>query len=267
MTEDPAAEEPYIFTTLRWDPTLLESAANSKASCDQPCPFYMLKYHWARLQPASQAAIATPAALLESLSHQVQQWHLNHPNDSTESLRIKYRIYANGRTVTEISPITRIPLRTLFPVSFLFMSERPAQMVPWTATLDTVPTTISSHTRYKTSSRIPYDRARAAANITSYADTVEVLLYNDNDEILDGSITTPYFLVKDEWVTPAAACGGQQGTTRQWALAQGLCVEGVVESKLLQRQEADGKIVWLSNGVRGFFEARIKMRSTDGEAS
>ena len=249
-------DESYNFTTLRWDPALVDSAANTGASCNQPSPFYMLEHHQARLRESS--SIDNLTALRDTLSSEVQQWHLNHPNEAPESLRVKHRIYASGHTMTEITPTTRISLDTLFPASLNSESLQPALSIPYTVTLNKSPTTPDHHTSYKTSNRISYDRARASANIISYAEPKEVLLYNPSGEVMDGSITTPYFLINDQWITPAKACGGQQGTTRRWALAQGLCKEGVVNASLLQTAQTGGQTIWLSNGVRGFFPARIK---------
>lgn len=103
-----------------------------------------------------------------------------------------------------------------------------------------------------------YDYARQCASIQSYQDAKEVLLFNKENQIMDGSITTPYFFRKGQWVTPHADCGGQQGTTRRWALDQNLCVAGFIEKRSLRHNE----IIWLSNGVKGFFTARIV--TTDG---
>lgn len=78
----------------------------------------------------------------------------------------------------------------------------------------------------------------------------EILLQGPAGEVLEGSLTTPYFFRNNRWVTPPVVfgAGGQQGTTRRWALARGLCVEEPVLAETVK----PGEIVWLSNGVRGF---------------
>lgn len=70
---------------------------------------------------------------------------------------------------------------------------------------------------------------------------------------MDGSITTPYFFRDGKWLTPHTECGGQQGTTRRWAIDQGLCTAAFIPFESLRRDE----IIWLSNGVKGFFTARV----------
>ncbi len=71
---------------------------------------------------------------------------------------------------------------------------------------------------------------------------------NRNGEIMEGSITTPYFLRAREWITPSAQCGGNLGTTRRYALEAGLCKESIIMRESIQA----GEKVVLSNGVRGF---------------
>ena len=81
-----------------------------------------------------------------------------------------------------------------------------------------------------------------------------MLLVNHSDEIMEGTITTPYFYREGEWITPSVACGGHLGVTRRWALAAGLCKEGVVMAEEITVEEQ----VILSNGVRGFGWGKVK---------
>jgi 4-amino-4-deoxychorismate lyase len=83
----------------------------------------------------------------------------------------------------------------------------------------------------------------------------EVLLHNPSGEITEGSTTTPYFYRGGKWVTPPvhAEHGGQRGTTRRWAIRNGLCEEGTVRVESVE----NGEGVWVSNGVRGFRWGKI----------
>jgi len=76
----------------------------------------------------------------------------------------------------------------------------------------------------------------------------EVLLFNYGDEIMEGSICTPYFFRGGHWITPNVSCGGNVGTTRRYALEQGLCEDGII----MKDSVKVGEMVVLSNGVRGF---------------
>ena len=97
------------------------------------------------------------------------------------------------------------------------------------------------------------------AGIPTLTTLKEVLLYNPDNEILDGSTSTPYFYRDGRWVTPASASGGLQGTTRRWALENGLCVEGTIDKDSVEI----GEIVWFSNAVKGFFHGVMVPRDPD----
>ena len=198
--------------------------------------------------PASDS----PADLLQDLHSAVRQWHATHLSESPESLRINYKVYNGGTTTSDIRPIPRIPLSHLFPTDLGHLNDRPDE-VAWTVCLDCQPTMIGAETMYKTWDRRCYDRARASAGIATCLEQREVLLYNEDGEVMDASITTPYFFRNGRWTTPRADSGGQQGTTRRWALERDLCVEGIISTKDLQ----DGEVIWLSNAVRGCSRARF----------
>jgi len=92
-----------------------------------------------------------------------------------------------------------------------------------------------------------YTNARSRAGIHSFQSSAEIVLVNPSGELMEGSVTSVYFLRDGKWVTPSVASGGQIGTTRRWLIEQGYCVEGIVEAESLQ----DGEMCWISNGLRG----------------
>lgn len=261
---------PYVNATVRYDPLLVHSAENTAASFKRPCPFYLLEHQWTRLQvarwsvlPGGQAkpsdACSTPANFLRGLLAAVHHWQQTHADDVDKSrtLRVRIRSYVGGRITTEIVPTMIKPVNALFPKCFYV--PQLDETTPWTVRLDNQPTEISETTMYKTSDRTWYGRARAAAGIMTLTATAEVLLYNTDDDILDGSQTTPYFYRNGRWVTPVSTSGGQQGTTRRWALEHGLCVEDVVPKPSM----LDGECVWMSNAVQGFFWAKFLSHGLD----
>ena len=121
-------------------------------------------------------------------------------------------------------------------------------------TLDTV--TPSLFTRHKTSNRRVYDKALEippkdppdATLPNGVQLQIEVLIVNKRREIMEGCRFTPYFRLGDKWITPAAECGGNLGTTRRWALEKGLCEEGVVKRGSVKYND----VIVLSNGAKGF---------------
>lgn len=253
-------EDRYIYTSVRYDPMFKGSPENTAASFNVPCPFYMLEHHWTRLKVAhwssqfwsdgsTPRAHARPAEFIHSLLSAVQQWQTSHPKEAetAQSLRIRRRAYACGRVTTEIWQIPRLPLSRFFPKS---LDPSPdLSIVDWTVVLDTQPTTVTEATMFKIWDRTPQVRARSEAGIFALTTTKEVLLYNPDHQILDGSNSTPYFYRKGRWVTPISSSGGLQGTTRRWALEKGLCIEAVISLDSF----VDGEIVWFSNAVKGFF--------------
>ena len=83
----------------------------------------------------------------------------------------------------------------------------------------------------------------------------EMLLINNcKGEIMEGTITTPYFYRDGEWVTPSDSCGGHLGVTRKWALRSRLAKEGIV----LAVEVEIGETIILSNGVRGFGWGKVE---------
>lgn len=262
------SDEPYVFTTLRWDPILKQSPENTASSCNRPCAFYMFEHHYTRLQvakwgsswytvdrPGGGAKNGGPSGLLHDLLSAVQQYQTTHHAHPPESLRCKLRSYPDGTNWTEVVAIPGLPLAKLFMSTFGTPADAPPTL-DWTVAIDTQPTAPSEVTMYKTSDRTCYARARAAARIPSLATPKEVLLYTPAGLLFDASISTPYVWRDGRWIVPASVCGGQQGATRRWALEQKLAVEGEVEMSSF----TDGEVVRLSNGIRGYFWARVVLR-------
>lgn len=266
-------KEPYVYTSVRYDTRLLNCRANTAASCNKPCPFYMLEHHWTRLQVAKWSTFffsddrprpnsGGPSVLFRILLKAVKQWHENHPGEAPEALRVKVRAYVGGKFKTEIyHPQKSIPLSSLFPPTFEV--SRDSEKSDWTIVLDNEPTEPAESTMFKTHDRAVYGRSRIDAGIMDFARPKEVLLFNSENNVLDGSICTPYLFRNGQWVTPESSTGGLQGTTRRWALEQKLCVEGTIPVDSLQ----PGEIIWLSNGVRGFFWAVYEDRNASKSTS
>ena len=132
----------------------------------------------------------------------------------------------------------------LFPASLPSGLNQSARQ--WLVYLDLRKVEYSLLTRHKTTERPMYDCARTLLENPSQAE--EVLLQNTRGEIMEGSISTPYFWRDQRWTTPAETCGGNLGTTRRWALDKGIAVEGIIKMG-----EIDiGETLILSNGVHGF---------------
>lgn len=228
---------------------------------------YMMAYHYDRLQEAAAAMVASRPEVGDSWllklerPEQIAQICAAHveseasgmafekPSTVPDAWRCAVSFDSDGTISVKSAPAKQIAQPLLFPTSFAIDSKP-----PWNVVMDSQTTDLSPATSFKTSDREMYNRAREAAGISGPTHTKEVLLYNTDGLIMDGSITTPYLFREERWVTPPKSSGGQQGVTRRWALQQGLCSEGTVPRNSMK----DGETIWLSNAFRGFFPAVFK---------
>jgi len=217
----------------------------------------------------------------------------------------------------EITPVPAVPLATLYPSSFDLpkttpvphpantstaspltsdglthgpaTSSTPPQPPQWTLKLDTAPTPSSPFTLLKTTQRAMYDTSRNRALPENAAGPMytEVMLYNEVNELTEGTLTSLYLFRGGRWVTPPVGvpsgeftsttlkdgngdegelrkpfggrwghsvrsakvgAGGQRGTSRRWALSKGFVMEETVGMETVRV----GERAWVSNGVRGF---------------
>ncbi len=257
---DDTDDDIYVYASLLYDPALVHSPENTKASFNRPCPFYLLEHQWTRLGVAnwskshSPNSHGSPSHFLHGLMCAVRAYQRSH-RDLSQSICLRVRVHSHcsGKITTHITiPAPRPALSAMFPQTFGVPAYLPK--TEWTIVLDTQPTEVAESTMYKTSDRSPYARARASAAVSEpWRLKREVLLYNTDGEMLDATSSTPYFFRNGRWVVPTSASGGLQGTTRRWALEHGVAHEGVVTKDSLKI----GEFVCLSNGFWGFFYARL----------
>lgn len=273
-----------LFTSLRFDLSLLQLEGSQQDdvgwNSSKPSAYYMLDYHRDRMLKAASywgweqavAAIEGPTGLarLESfITEQLGQ------DTSGDPRRVKVLLSQQGQLSLESSVVPAAPLANLFPKQLVGTDghssaggqEAPLGQLrlspPCIVHLDDRPTPRSEYTHYKTTKREMYDQARARAGLKPTDTTQEVLIVDEaSGSVMEGSLTTPFFLRGGRWVTPPVAekfstdsgSGGQDGTTRRWALERGLAVEEEVKA----RDVSNGEAVWLSNGVRGFVFGKIR---------
>ncbi|KAF2871586.1 hypothetical protein BDV95DRAFT_618968 [Massariosphaeria phaeospora] len=314
-----------LFTSLRYDPILLTSEENSLPALSfvSPSPFYMLVYHRDRMLEAAQHfdfhAVAKKLldgkALHLSLLHKVREWVDNGGQDGALKLRLLFDESAN--LSVDFMALPPVPLATLYPSSLdpprttstthpanyskpsplageavdpILSDSLAGESSPptWAVKLDSAPTLSSPFTLLKTTHRDFYDASRERAlpeNLVAPAYR-EVMLYNECQELTEGSMTSLYVFRGGKWVTPPVGvpagqldgdtlktgqdegelrkpfagrwghsvrsskvgAGGQRGTSRRWALGKGYCMEEPVSVDTVEKGEG----VWVSNGVRGF---------------
>ena len=179
--------------------------------------------------------------------------------DSEYGEPLKLRVTLSQGAVLNVtsSKVDPVALTRLSPRDFSDLVSHSSFGSPPTFRIfiSTVPITPNNFTRHKTTNRTQYDDVRSkmmrsikhSDNGTATLAT-EILLVNGLNEVMEGSFTTPYFNHGGRWITPSAESGGNLGTTRQHALDNCFCSEGIVKRESI----SVGEKVVLSNGVRGF---------------
>ncbi|CBF79906.1 uncharacterized protein ANIA_10991 [Aspergillus nidulans FGSC A4] len=256
-----------IISTLRYDPslpTVVRQRLGNTHTYPDPLlsPYYLLPYHQDRLRSAARYFNWDKASeFLEKDLTQFAQYLDTFIPQKEQCWRIRIVVDQNGSCKVETSPAAHIELEN-FLVPFIISPTS----TPWRVFVDTAYTTPSGLTTHKTTAREGYASARARAGITTPQDTAEVLLVNPQGEIMEGSITTPYFQRRGPtkrdvpaWITPPLSSGGNAGTSRRYALNQGFCTEEVITTRDL----VDGEVCLLSNGVRGFILGQIVLEQKE----
>lgn len=245
-----------IISSLRYDPGLPDVVSHNADGYPEPLnsPYYLLAYHRDRLIAAARHFQWYNALdwLQQDMTSLAQFLDGSIP-DRRKPWRLRIAVDCNGNGSVDVTPTAPIDTLNLLAPS---LHSRTDSLI-WRVYVDTQPTSPSGFTTHKTTAREDYTAARLRADINSPAETSEVLVVNPDGEIMEGSITTPYFRRQGTsgpaCVTPPLSSGGNYGTTRRYALAQGFCTEQVITKNEL----VDGEECWLSNGVRGFMRGVV----------
>lgn len=265
----------------------------------EPLQFYMLNYHRDRMLDAAKAfhwdtspleGTEAFGDLMEMLHDHLEREHDDREyvsplkvrwsgprkasnSDTIHQLRIAYS--ADGKfTIASDGPrpgaasIDTPPAKVrhnlvsdLYPSSLSAVADNP-EYLRWRVFVSSNKVKKSLFTTHKTSDRRVYEKALAEVpTLKAHPFYKEVLLVNDDDEVMEGCITTPYFKRGVDWITPQESCGGNLGTTRRWALEKGLCKFGVVEIDSVK----DGEKIILSNGARGFQLGIVDLRNSSSD--
>lgn len=213
----------------------------------QSTPFYMLTYHRDRILQAAEhfkydKAIHSLQGS-QGLDNVVTKLKEVVDLRSSGPLRIRIVVDVEGNIKVETNPAIAVTKENLYPARLplprtqvppkvspltggaLIVGDDdsihgdPPTADPWDVIPDTQTTSPTPYTSFKTVSRDMYNSARERIGIKDPAEKREVLLVADgNGEIMEGSLTTPYFWRNGRWTTPPVSSGGQIGTTRRWAL-------------------------------------------------
>jgi len=235
-----------LFTTLRYDPALLavpEQGFTNLGWNQRPSPFYILDYHRDRmLQAATHWRWEAAVKLIEEQDglKTLEKYLLTAAGSFTNAPhRVKVTLSRDGQLAHEAAPIANVSPQNLFPVALPSPLDADVQSdhvghgdkvatrgSEWQVFVDSKSTEGSEYTHFKTTSRLMYDDARRRVKLRP-TDSKEVLLVNAQDgQVMEASLTTPYFWRHGKWVTPpiptnfvaGQGSGGNCGTSRRWAL-------------------------------------------------
>ncbi|KAI8962876.1 aminotransferase [Daldinia sp. FL1419] len=267
-----------IFTSIRYDPALLnvpELGFTNAGWNQNPSPFYMLDLHRDRMLKAAVywkwPAAVTVISGGEGLENLQKFFQSITGQFGDGPYRIMLSLGQDGTLDYQTSPLPKTHINNLLPKRLPSQDHHdlaqgddkiPKKDPVYDIFIDSQNTARSEFTHYKTTYRDMYNDARKRAQV-SPGDKKEVLLVNHDGHIMEGSISTPYFWRDGKWVTPpipadydaSKGSGGNNGTTRRWALERNLAVEQVVPADSL----VDGEECWISNGLRGFVYGRVKL--------
>lgn len=265
-----------IFTTLRYDPLTYTGKGNlfdalNATPLDESF-FFLLSYHVDKLRRSGDF-FGFPTG---NLTTEILLNHLTNALVSADRLiahRIKVTVSKDGLYGIEHAPLPESnTLTTDIPDYHQFQkaSTDASSNIPgylqawtgWTLYLDHEKVQPSMFTSFKTTRREVYNQARNNLNIVP-GDRREVLLQDNNNNVLEGSITSVAFWrqqkdpftgeVSFKWVTPNLASGCMDGVIRRWLLDKNHITEGVVAVKDLK----DGEYVLLMNGLMGIKVAKL----------
>jgi hypothetical protein len=233
------ADDFQLFTSLRYDPILVDLPGTGfrQASWNytNPSALYMLNLHRDRMLRAAThwnwtAAIQAIAGD-SGLQTLTQLYLASVTADITNPIKVKITLNRDGQISVQTWPVPATPLENLFPARLPPPGSSPESGGPsrepeYEVLVDSVRTSKSEFTHFKTTQRVMYDQARSRAAL-GLADMKEILLVNAADgSVMEGSARTPYFWRNGRWITPPVSAafgadggsGGQDGTSRRWAL-------------------------------------------------
>ncbi|CAH6722156.1 aminodeoxychorismate lyase [[Candida] jaroonii] len=123
----------------------------------------------------------------------------------------------------------------------------------WDVYVDSEPTLISPFTSFKTTHRPHYTKSRQN-HLPGVKTQEEVLIWNTQQTLMEGSITNFAIKLDGKWVTPELACGCLCGVMRHFLLKN----DYISESTIHRSEILVGDEILLFNGIMGVVRGKIK---------
>ncbi|CAN3371134.1 aminodeoxychorismate lyase [Diutina catenulata] len=242
MYSAPAVDDAFrIFSSMRFEPRGDEiTAAN----------FFLFDLHYTRLlfslqyfaheEEMETEVQFTREAFLDGCTRSVSK----SLSESPGPFRLRVSLSLHGEMKVEVFDTPA--------VKDLLWGLNPGAEPVWDVYLDARPILASPFTSFKTTRREHYNQARSRA-LPGKKPEEEVVVWNGQGQVMEGSITNMAVWVGSQWVTPTLASGCLCGVTRAYLLEKGLIKEGPIIVSQLEKDQ----LVLLFNAVRGVFLGRF----------
>ncbi|ODQ67267.1 hypothetical protein NADFUDRAFT_49704 [Nadsonia fulvescens var. elongata DSM 6958] len=188
--------------------------------------------------------------LLEALQNAVQnpQFDTSKPH----KMRVIIKQELPLKIVVETTPVTpRVNLYSALSIENTELADGPS----YTVKVDSDFSMASFNTMFKTTARETYNAARARCLDPMDPSPQEVIIYNGQGEIMEGSISNIAFWRNGEWVTPLLTTGCLCGVMRHDLLMKDYIKEEDVHLNTLKQ----GEQVLLFNGIQGVVKGTIDL--------
>ncbi|KAF9041849.1 hypothetical protein BDZ89DRAFT_1109763 [Hymenopellis radicata] len=249
-----------LLTSTRYD-RQLEHLSWNKDSFDayKRSPFLVLPYHYERLRKAAEdhrwteALAAFPS--YESFKSAALDAVANAAEPAADAYKVRFTLGQSGTLRVSASPTPPwlVPPKTQQPPPSSIRTQIPAN--------NTQPTPPSIFTYTKTTHRKHYDDARARAGLPILPSpdlTSEVIIYNNDRCLTEGSISNIAFYKSGYWYTPHERTGCLPGVLRRWLVEQGRLRETKPGHDYTPENLAAGSWVLIINSVLGCRVGKIQ---------
>lgn len=260
-------EEFYVFSTIRYDPSFCENIPKNFNSIEETS-FFLFKFHFERLFLSLKYYTSKIKKNTNSNLHfefnsdfflfNLKQAIRAYNKDINNPLRIKFMINIDGDLKINVFD-TKIINKEFFLLNKKKSFDQVCFFDVWNIYLDTQSTEFSYLSFFKTTNRSVYDNARLRTLPNLKPDLEEVLLYDKDGFLVEGSITN--FAIKrisdNKWITPPLSLRCLFGVMRRFLLEKNYIIEEKIH---LNNLNSKTEIV-LFNSLRGIFKGKIVLKN------
>ncbi|KAJ3517859.1 hypothetical protein NLJ89_g238 [Agrocybe chaxingu] len=230
-----------LLSSTRYDPFLEKFTWNYDD--EGPSPFFLLRYHFDRLNAAidahdwpnarsSHSYSNLKAACVRAVTEENSKEH------TSGAYYVRITLSRNGQIALPLFTAPSDPTSSL-------VDNPPALSV----FLDKQSTATSIFTETKTTFRQVYEQAKERNKdvLGSASTSSDILLYNLHEQLLETTISNVAFYRSGKWLTPKTTSGCLLGVIRRWLLEHERIHEDT-EGILTKADVREGELVLLFNG-------------------